>query len=293
MKRFAKSLIAVLIAVPGWAAVQESDVIRVWDDSGRGKGKVCLKAYVPPEGSRTGKAVIVCPGGSYFWLAEVDEGEKVGELLCDRGVAAFVLSYRVAGKFNFVTDFRALFNGNRYPDMLDDAQRAIRIVRNMAPRYGIDGNGIGIMGFSAGGHLAMLSEEIACRDSSGVRSNPDFVAMIYPVVTMSDPAIVHKRSRRGLLGSMAGNKTIQDSLSLEKHVPADCCPVFILHCEDDPVVDFRNSAVLDSVLTAGNIRHEFVSASAGGHGFGIKEVEKDGKSHSWIDDFLSWLRKLT
>lgn len=292
MKRIFLFFVALIIAVPGWAGMPDSSIIRVWDDNGHGRNGVILKSYIPTDADTAMKAVVVCPGGSYFWLAKVDEGEKVGEWLCNNGIAAFVLTYRVAGKFNFVTDLRALFNGNRYPDMLEDAQRSIQIVRDIAPQYGIDRQAVGIMGFSAGGHLSLLSEEIDSADSLGRYSKPDFAGMLYPVVTMSDPAIVHKRSRRGLLGIMSANKKMQDSLSLEKHVPDDCCPVFLLHCEDDPVVDFRNSVVLDSALTVGNVSHRFVKASCGGHGFGLKDVEKDGETYRWTDDFLLWLEGL-
>lgn len=282
LRRLLPILAILFFILPAGAEESSGRLIKVWEENNHGKNKVFLRAYIPDDGNKDKKAVIICPGGSYFWLAEIDEGEKVGELLCSRGIAAFVLSYRVAGKFNFITDFR-LFGGNQYPSMLEDTELSLQIVRSLSDDYGIDEDGIGIMGFSAGGHLAMLTEE------SGAK--PAFVAMFYPVVTLSDSKIVHKRSRRGILGTMSGNKKMRDSLSLEKNVPNDCCPVFLLHCEDDTVVDFNNSVALDSALAEKGIPHKFIRASRGGHGFGTGEIEVDGKSYSWIDDFTLWLQE--
>ena len=296
LRDYFAGLLAFLFAVFSCPGLSGQTLIKVWDENDGEKGNVTLKAYVPsPDRDNAGAAVIICPGGSYFWLADIDEGGKVGECLCRHGVAAFVLSYRVAGKFNFITDMRFLYRGTQYPSMLEDAQRSVQIVRNLSSEYGIDKDRIGIMGFSAGGHLALLCEEIGCTDParSGLTSSkPDFVAMIYPVVSLSDPRLVHKRSRRGILGTRDGDTAMRDSLSLEKHVPDGCCPVFLLHCEDDRVVNSGNSAVLDSVLTAKNITHRFINPPCGGHGFGVKEIEKDGRPYFWINDFLSWLKEI-
>lgn len=293
LRRIFLLVLVVLTALPVRAAMPSDLAIKVWEDNALGKGKVVLKPYIP-SGTPTGRpAIIICPGGSYFWLAEENEGEKVAEALCERGIAAFVLTYRVAGKFNFITDFRPLFGGNRYPSMLEDAKRSIQIVKSMALSYGIDEHRIGMMGFSAGGHLAMLSEEIdnVSADDDGVSPKPDFVALIYPVVSLSDPEIVHRRSRRGILCGKSGNRSMRDSLSLEKNVPTDCCPVFLLHCEDDPVVNFNNAVALDSVLTSKGISHKFIRASRGGHGFGISEIEAGDRKFHWLDDFILWLRQ--
>ena len=150
----------------------------------------------------------------------------------------------------FILHFRLIFRGNRYPDPQDDLRDALQYLRQHAEELGIDARKIGVMGFSAGGHLAVSSLELF-----PIEERPAFVASIYPVVTMTEEC-VHKRSRRGLLGdSRVGNEELRDLLSLERHIPADCPPVFLVNCKDDPVVDYRNSELLDSALTAQHIDH--------------------------------------
>lgn len=143
------------------------------------------------------------------------------------------------------------------------------------------------MGFSAGGHLAMSATELF--DSKDL---PAFVVAVYPVVTMIEPC-VHKRSRRGLLGdSRVGNKELQDLLSLERHVPSTCPPVFLVNCVDDPIVDYRNAVLLDSALTANHIEHQYVQFDTGGHGFGVSEEKGTVESRQWKSIFLNWLEKI-
>ena len=256
--------------------------IPLWKEKGHGKAKVSLSAYIPKDGNDAKKAVIICPGGSYFWLDKENEGEKMAENLCRKGIAAFVLTYRVAGGFNFVTDFRFLYGGNVFPAMLEDARCAISEVRGNAASYGINPKAVGIMGFSAGGHLAMLTAEMKSEHT------PDFVAAIYPVVTMSDKKCVHRRSRRGIMGTRAGDRQLQNLLSMEKNVPHDCCPVFLLSCEDDKVVDCRNAVLLDSALTERRAPHKYISLPCGGHGFGVKTVGKGADSFDWTASFADW-----
>lgn len=182
--------------------------------------------------------------------------------LNDNGISAFVLDYRTAYVPAFIFHHRYIFRGNRYPDPQDDLRQALKIVRNKADEYGVDVNKIGAMGFSAGGHLVMSSAHLF-----EPSEQPNFIVPVYPVVTMSADC-VHKRSRRGLLGDNKQNdKALKDLLSLEKHVPDDCPPVFLVNCKDDPIVDYRNSVLLDSALTAMEIPHEYLQYEAGGHGF--------------------------
>ena len=232
-------------------------------------------------------AVIVCPGGSYFWHDMEHEGHEVGRWLQSNGISAFVLHYRTAYVPAFMTRFRYLFRGNRYPDPQDDLRNAIRYLKAHANEYGIDTMRIGAMGFSAGGHLVMSAAELF-----DTTDRPAFVVPIYPVVTMTDP-YVHKRSRRGLLGdSRKRNQVLKDSLSLERHVPADCPPVFLVNCKDDPIVDYHNSLLLDSALTAKGIEHRYLLYETGGHGFGASEVKGSDESRQWKKEFLSWLKDL-
>ena len=120
---------------------------------------------------------------------------------------------------------------------------------------------------------------------------PAFVVAVYPVVTMTEPC-VHKRSRRGLLGdSKTRKKALRDLLSLERHVTSDCPPVFLINCVDDPIVDYRNSVLLDSALTAKNIEHCYVQFQTGGHGFGASEQKGTEECRQWKSMFLKWIKK--
>ncbi|MDE7386340.1 MAG: alpha/beta hydrolase [Muribaculaceae bacterium] len=234
-------------------------------------------------------AVIVCPGGSYFWLDRQTEGYDVARRLQEAGISAFVLEYRVAGVPAFITHSRLFRRGVRYPDMLDDLQRAILEVRGDADRYGIRPDRVGVLGFSAGGHLVALSGEQFDR-CPGAR--PDFIGSIYPVVTFTEDC-THRRSRRGIIGDRSPRyAALADSLSLERHVRPDMPPVFLMNCLDDPVVDSRNAVLLDSALTAGGIDHRYIQYATGGHGFGATPSKTSPEAAGWFDSFVEWLRGL-
>lgn len=235
--------------------------------------------------AKGGMAVIVCPGGSYFWHDTHAEGPDVARWLNSLGIAAFVLNYRTAYVPAYITHYRLLFRGTRYPDAQDDLRQALRYVREHSTEYGIDAQQVGVMGFSAGGHLAMSSVELFQRDDW-----PQFVVAVYPVVTMSE-SCAHKRSRRGLLGdSRTGNHALRDSLSIERHVPADCPPVMLVCCKDDPVVDYHNSLLLDSALTAHHIPHRLLLYPRGGHSFGASNTKGSAESRQWKTEFATWIR---
>lgn len=244
-----------------------------------------LTPYVAPgEGNM---AVIVCPGGSYFWHDINVEGHDVARWLLSNGISAFVLKYRTAGPMAFVTHYRLLWHGNRYPDPQDDLLQALRYVRRHAAEYGIDSTAVGAMGFSAGGHLVMSAAELFQPDQ-----RPAFVVPVYPVVTMTHEC-VHKRSRRGLLGdSRAGDEALRDLLSLERHVPRDCPPVFLVNCKDDPVVDYRNSVLLDSALTAQGVDHVYIQYATGGHGFGASDTKGTSECRQWKAAFINWIKQI-
>ena len=244
-----------------------------------------LTPYVAPgEGNM---AVIVCPGGSYFWHDINVEGHDVARWLLSNGISAFVLKYRTAGPMAFVTHYRLLWHGNRYPDPQDDLLQALRYVRRHAAEYGIDSAAVGAMGFSAGGHLVMSAAELFQPNQ-----RPAFVVPVYPVVTMTHEC-VHKRSRRGLLGdSRAGDEALRDLLSLERHVPRDCPPVFLVNCKDDPVVDYRNSVLLDSALTAQGVDHVYIQYATGGHGFGASDTKGTSDCRQWKAAFINWIKQI-
>lgn len=121
---------------------------------------------------------------------------------------------------------------------------------------------------------------------------PSFIVPIYPVVTMS-ALCVHKRSRRGLLGdSREHNRRLCDSLSVERHVPDGCPPVFLMNCQDDPIVDRHNAELLDSALTSKGVPHRFIQYKTGGHGFGASEEKGTAECRRWKEEFLEWFRRM-
>lgn len=268
------------------AMLFSQEPVHLWADASGKSKRVTLTPYLPPEGERRA-AVVVCPGGSYSWLALKTEGEDVARWLQANGVAAFVLKYRVQGVSAFIHHTRLFVRGNRHPDQLQDAGKALDYLREHADDYGIDPTRLGIMGFSAGGHLAMLTAEMLPQDK-----RPAFVAAIYPVVSMSQRC-THKRSRRALLGEYGKrSRLMRDSLSVEKHVPADCPPVFLVNCEDDPTVKWQNSALLDSALSAKRVPHKYIRYRTGGHGFGASSTKGTSESRAWKGEFLCWMKSL-
>lgn len=279
-----RSLIfSLLFTLVGMLSAQ--DTCFLWQGQKVRHGKqVMLTSYLA-EDNPDGTAVIVCPGGSYFWLDDINEGDEVAEWLQDHDISAFVLRYRAAGFGAFFWHHRMIFRGKQHPDMLEDARQAIKHVREHSDEYHIDPNRLGIMGFSAGGHLAMMT---ACFPDKE-ENKPAFVGAIYPVVTMNEP-YAHERSRRALLGERRqNNQTMRDSLSLEKHIPDDCPPVFIVNCRDDETVDYQNSILLDSALIEKNIEHKYILYNTGDHGFGVSEVYGTQESRNWKNEFLRWL----
>ncbi len=287
-------LTCLCLSVAFYAAAQTP--INIWEGTACGS-KVKLTPYIAPGQNNT--AVIVCPGGSYFWLDKKTEGEGVARWLQSQGISAFVLEYRVGTVAGFITHYRILSRGNRYPDMLQDVQRSIELVRENASAYGIDPGRVGVMGFSAGGHLAAMSGIYFDTDLLSplgiypeVSLRPDFVASIYPVVSMTHP-VTHKRSRRGALGEgHAISAALKDSLSLERHVRPDMPPVYLMNCIDDPIVKYHNSELLDSALTANGVPHRYAQYRTGGHGFGATPEKTTEEAIAWKDDFLLWLKNL-
>lgn len=275
-RRLTIILISVLIAASALAAVN------IWEET-PGHERVQLTPYIAT-GDVKPVSVIVCPGGSYFWHDINVEGHDVARWLQQNGITAFVLKYRAGGVWAFVSHYRLLWRGHRYPDPQDDLLQALRYVRSHAGKFGIDPTRIGAMGFSAGGHLVISAAELFPQDE-----RPTFVAPLYPVVTMTHEC-VHKRSRRGLLGdSKTRDAALRDTLSLELHVPADCPPVFLVNCVDDPIVDYRNSVLLDSALTAQGVKHVYLQYRTGGHGFGASDTKGTAECRQWKEKFLEWI----
>ena len=271
--------------------------MKPWAKDDRRAEEVIITPYLA-DNSSNAPAVIVCPGGSYCWLDVKGEGIEVAEWLRDNGINAFLLQYRTAGFGAYFTRYRLVARGNRHPDMICDVQRAIRFVREKADSLSIDPGRVGVMGFSAGGHLALCAAcfsgtdytDLPQKGESDISLRPDFVAAIYPVVTMKGE-YVHKRSRRGLLGEWGKyNKELREQMSIEEHIPNDCPPVFMINCKDDPVVDWHNSVMLDQALTKAGVEHKYIQYETGKHGFGVSEVYGSEESQKWKYEFLEWLK---
>lgn len=236
--------------------------------------KATLECYLVDTATR---AAIVCPGGSYCWLDYQHEGVEVAKWLQSNGISAYVLRYSVAGWWAWATHYRLLFDTPIDP--MNDANIAVNYLWIV---HGL--RNIGIMGFSAGGHLAMSAARNNLRYS--------WAAPIYPVVSMSAPC-THRRSRRALLGDRhQHNPERQAFHSLEQQIHPHTPPVFLVACKDDPVVDYHNSVLLDSALTAMHIPHRFLLYNTGGHGFGVRTDKGTPECHAWKEEFLKWLQAL-
>ena len=221
-------------------------------------------------------AVIICPGGSYYWLSRKWEGSEVASKLNDAGFDAYVLEYRHAGTRYFLFGPLTPVRSHHYPEALEDVRAAVASLQAEGYRK------IALAGFSAGGHLVLLAGETFAPEIS-------CIAAVYPVVTFTEDAIMHKRSRNAFLGAHRRNDALRDSLSLEKHVPSNMPPVLLVNCVDDPVVDYRNSVRMDAALSAAGVHHKYLQYPVGGHGFGASQEKNPHESVHWIDSFIEML----
>lgn len=239
-----------------------------------------LSIFFTKEIRQNQTAVIILPGGGYSHLAFDKEGTKVAQWLNSLGIVAFVLKYRLPSD---------LIMTNKTVGPLQDAQEAMRIVRLNAAKWNIDPNKIGIMGFSAGGHLAStLSthyDERVYETSSKTSARPDFSLLIYPVISMEND-ITHKGSQTNLLGNTP-SQTLIDSFSNEKMVTAKTPPAFIIHATDDTVVLPENSINYYLALKKNGVTSELHLYEKGGHGFGLGI---EGTSKFWTRDCEEWLK---
>lgn len=250
------------------ATAQETERRLLWPDGAPGaqgeeeKDKPQLIIYLPEESKRTGAAIVVCPGGGYGHLAMDHEGHQIGEWLNSFGVAAFICDYRHRGK------------GYGHPAPLQDAQRAIRTVRAEAESFGVDPSRIGILGFSAGGHLASTAAthfDDGKKDSADpiqqVSCRPDFAVLCYAVIAFNE-SFTHKGSQRNLLGDDASEELI-NSFSNEKQVTKDTPPTFLWHTTEDKAVPPQNSVVFYSALVENGVPSELHIYLKGRHGLGL------------------------
>lgn len=237
-------------------------------------------AYYPAN-ENSGTAIIVCPGGGYAGLTYMFEGTMTAQWLSSKGISAFVLKYRLP-------DDKYMKDRKNGP--LQDVQQAIRYVRANAKEYGIDPNKIGVIGFSAGGHLASTVSthynDNVYKSEYNVSARPDFSILIYPVITL-DPAETHAGTREALIGKDA-DKALTDRYSSHLQVTEDTPPAFLVHALDDNLVPYANSIMYANALRAKKVQCEVHLYANGDHGLRVKKPT-DTQAF-WHDACEKWLR---
>ena len=268
MLRHLPFTLAILLLSTLSAMAAEGKKVPLWPEGAPGakgtepKDIPTLTIYLPAADKNTGCGIVVCPGGGYGHLATGHEGEAIGQFWTDLGIAAFVVEYRHAGR------------GYNHPAPLQDVQRALRMVRTNAKEYGIDPNRIGVMGFSAGGHLAPSAgthfdagnpdakdpiDRASCR--------PDFMILCYPVIAFNQP-FTHYGSQNNLLGKDADEELVK-SMSSELQVTKDTPPTFLFHTTEDTGVPPQNSIVFYLALKEKGVPAEMHIFEKGRHGVGL------------------------
>jgi len=242
-----------------------------------------LQVYLPEAGKACGSAMVICPGGGYWGLAD-HEGRDYALFLNQHGMTAFVLKYRL-GSANY-----------KHPVMLQDASRAVRLVRSGASRWGINPDRIGIMGSSAGGHLASslithfdVGQANAADPIERVSSRPDFGVLCYAVLSMTDD-VTHHGSRQNLLGENPTPDLIQH-LSAELNVTALTPHCFIWHTWEDGGVKVENSLQFAAALRRNNVPFDLHVYAKGGHGIGLVAKWPFEQPHPWARDLVFWLKE--
>ncbi len=244
--------------------------------------KPTLTIYLPPQDKATGASVVICPGGGYGALAVDHEGHQIAQWLNSFGVAGFIVKYR----------HRNSGAGYGHPAPIQDAQRAIRTVRSRAKEWGVDPNRIGILGFSAGGHLAStaathFNESFGeARDTiDRVSCRPDFAVLVYPVISFTEP-FTHTGSRKNLLGAEP-DAALVEKMSNEKQVTPQTPPTFLIHTWEDRGVPAENSIYFYLALRKANVPAEMHIFLKGPHGFGLGQ-KLDGAS-AWPKLCEKWM----
>lgn len=293
-------LMTLALALIGSPTLSATEVVTLWPAGTKGTDSsipeevvfnICINNVHNPTltvfrpQKPNGTAVVICPGGAYAVLSIESEGSAVAKRLNADGITAFVLKYRLSRTPD--ADFLD-------PVPLSDALRAIQWVRSNAGDFGIDPARIGILGFSAGGHLAASAgtrysqaREFGGDDLSKVSARPDFVGLVYPVIS-SDPGIRH-RCFDSLLPANSPQSAL-DAISPEKLVTADTPPMFLVHAKNDKGVVPENSEVLHKALERAGVPSEIHLYEQGAHGFGLGAPAQD--CSQWPDAFVSWLSRL-
>ena len=300
MKNLWLSILGVFFFMTCYA--QEREVIKLWQDSipnaivnpdykeiqtqkdsalwSVEKVKEPTLTIFAPE-QPNGTAVVICPGGGYHHLAINKEGFKIAEWLNTRGITAFVLKYRMPNDS---------ISTNKTIAPLQDAQRAMRYVRQNAKHWNLDENKIGVLGFSAGGHLAStLSthyDDTVYKAEYEVSARPDFSILVYPVISMKD-GITHQGSKTNLLGETPSNETVE-FYSNETQITSETPKTILIHATDDKSVPVENSLQYYLALKENKVPAELHIYENGGHGFGLG---RGFTSDDWPKACETWLDK--
>ena len=241
----------------------------------------CLYAFIPEKKDSAKTCVIICPGGGYTRLAIDHEGYQVAQAFNKKGITAFVLKNRVP------IDGECF--ENKEIVALMDAQQAIKIVRDGAAEYGVNANNIGLLGFSAGGHLASTAGthfNISVIDNENNTSlRPDFLVLGYPVISFTD-SLAHMGSRDNMLGKKPTEEK-KILYSNELQVTLQTPPTFLVHAADDKTVKVENSILFFMALQKNRVASEIHIYQKGGHGFGLNNK---AEPENWLDNVFVWLK---
>jgi len=237
-----------------------------------------ITPYLPEKGTANGTAIVVFPGGGYAGLSMENEGSSIAKAFNKIGVTAFVVKYRLPSDSIMV---------DKTIGPLQDAQQAVLTVRKNAAKWGLKTGKVGIIGFSAGGHLASTEgthfDKVVIDDKENITVRPDFMILLYPVISFG--AMAHVGSRENLIGKTPS----EDLLTLysnEKQVTANTPPTMLVHAEDDTVVPVQNSLMFYDQLLSFKVKAEMHLFQEGGHGFGLNNPKSKDK---WIDWAKNWL----
>lgn len=259
-----------LLLYPGGAA--ESNQIEAAEEHQRTDFVINITKprmyYYPAASNPTGAAVVICPGGGYRGIAVDKEGVEIAKWFNTKGVSAFVLYYRMPNR--------------HYEIPVKDALTALEMVRKQAKKRGLDKKKIGIMGFSAGGHLAST----AGTQFTSARNRPDFMILAYPVISMK-VGVTHAGSRNLLLGNHPDTTLVQ-RFSNEDRVTRKTPPAFLFHARDDKAVPVENSRLFVAALKRNKVEGELQEFEKGGHGFGMRPTNPE--TDSWPVLLESWLK---
>jgi acetyl esterase/lipase len=281
------SLTCAILTLFTCCAASGEDKVILWPKGAPGargtedSDQPSLTVYPAPANLATGCAIVVCPGGGYQALAVGHEGDEVCKWLNSFGVTGFLLRYRLAPKY-------------QHPAPMLDVQRALRTVRSRAAEWKLNPERIGVLGFSAGGHLASTAathfdggdasatdpvEKVSCR--------PDFAVLCYPVITFTDESVMHRGSRNNLIGSQPGAELIE-RLSNEKQVTPQTPPTFLWHTTEDKGVPPGNSVLFSLACVTAGVPAELHIYEKGPHGIGLAKTHPG--ADQWPVQCAAWLK---